>query len=97
MYLREHPVEKDLNNLPQSDIQGYVKRWFWELHNWVNESLGRSEFPYEQLASTYRGKDIRKYLNTLDIPMKRAIRQRSGHLIAYSDFVKQVTIFLSFY
>jgi len=97
VYLREHPVDKALLDLPQSQINDYMKHWFWELHNWVNESLSRPDFPYDQLTAAYKSINIRSVLKELDVPMRRAIRVRSGQLLAYTDFIKQVNILLSIY
>jgi len=98
VYLREHPVDKPvLQDLPYHELKDYTKNWFWELHNWVNQSLQRPPFPYDQLTPSYAMIDIRKNMKDLDTPMKRAIRVRSGQLISYNEFVKQVNILLSVY
>jgi len=96
VYLREHPVDIPVRDLPQSEIREYTKTWFWELHNWVNESVNHPIFPYDQLT-VYKGVNMREALKSLDIPMRRAIRVRSGQLMAYTEFLKQVNILLSLY
>ena len=96
-YLRENPVEKDLKEMAYSDIGPYVKLWFWELHNWVNESYKKPTFPYEALTPTYKGVNIRQRLKDLDIPMNRAIRVRGGQLLAYTEFTKNTLMLLSIY
>lgn len=97
VYLREHPPDKPLKELIHSDLKEYVKRWFWELHNWVNESLQRPLYEYTELTRQYGRLNIRAALALLDVPMRRAIRVRSGQLISYTEFVKQVLILLSIY
>jgi len=97
VYLREHPLEKPLKELGHSELREYIKTWFWELHNWVNESLGHPIYPYADLTPQYSRTNIRTTLKALDIPMMRAIRVRSGQLVAYKEFVKQVMILLSIY
>jgi hypothetical protein len=97
VYLREHPVDHILKDIAQADLGAYVKKWFWELHNWVNESINHPQFPYDQLSPSYRSVNLRATLKQLDIPMRRAIRQRSGQLVAYTEFVKQVNLILSFH
>jgi hypothetical protein len=97
VYLREHPVDKPLKELVHSELKEYIKKWFWELHNWVNESLSRPLYDYDSLTGQYGRLNIRATLASLDVPMKRAIRVRSGQLISYIEFVKQVNILLSIY
>jgi len=97
VYLREHPVERSLEQLSRSELQTYVKTWFWELHNWVNESVQHPQFPYDQLSASYKNVNLRVALKNLDMPMRRAIRVRAGQLFSYNEFVKQVTLLLSIY
>lgn len=97
VYLREHPLEKPLKDLGHSELKDYIKTWFWELHNWVNESLGRPIYTYAGLTLQYGRTNIRATLKELDIPMMRAIRVQTGKLLAYKEFVKQVLILLSIY
>jgi len=97
VYLKEHPIEKELKEMPYEHINGFVKAWFWELHNWVNESYKKPVFPYTSLHSTYRATDIRGQMRAFDDPMKRAIRLRSGQFFGYNDFIKYLKILLSLY
>jgi len=97
VYLREHPIDKPLKDLMYSELKEYIKKWYWELHNWVNESLSRPLYDYNGLAAQYGRINIRATLSSLDVPMRRAIRVRSGQLLSYIEFVKQVNILLSIY
>jgi hypothetical protein len=97
VYLRENPVDKPLKELAHSELKEYIKKWYWELHNWVNESLSRPMYDYALLTGQYGRLNIREALKSLDVPMKRAIRVQSGQLLSYIEFVKQVTILLSIY
>lgn len=97
IYLRENPPEKPLKELSQYQLKEYCKKWFWELHNWVNESLQRPLYAYADLTAQYGRVNIRATLKILDVPMMRAIRVQSGQLMAYKEFVKQVNILLSIY
>jgi len=97
VYLREHPLEKPLKELGHSELKEYIKTWFWELHNWVNESLQHPIYDFAGLTAQYGRTDLRDALKRLDVPMMRAIRVKSGQLFAYKEFVKQVNILLSIY
>jgi hypothetical protein len=96
-YLKEHPVAGPIKDLPKADLRDFIRRWFWELHNWVNESLQHPLYDYASLTPQYGRIAIRATLKTLDIPMMRAIRVQRGQLLAYKEFVKQVNILLSIY
>ena len=97
VYIREHPVETALKELPQAELREYVRKWFWELHNWVNESINHPIFPFENVTPAYRSVNLRATLKALDVPMRRAIRVRSGQLLSYNEFVNQVNLILSMY
>jgi hypothetical protein len=96
-YLREHPVDKVLMELPYDSLRDYVRRWFWELHNWVNESHGKPIYPLESVRAAYKDVAIRQTIRALDIPMKKAIRVRGGQQIAYAEFIKWTTMLCSLY
>lgn len=96
-YLKEHRADIDLKDMPYASIGPYVKRWFWELHNWVNESYGKPLFDYDQLTPAYRSIPIRQVLRTLDTPLTRAIRVRGGGATAYRDFLRITNTLLSYY
>lgn len=96
-YLREHPVDKVLLELPYESLQDYVRTWFWELHNWVNESHGKPIYPLESVSAAYRGTNIRRAMRLLDIPMKKAIRVRGGQQMAYTEFTKWVNMLCAVY
>jgi len=97
VYLKEHPVDKAIMDTPYQDLNRYVKTWFWELHNWVNESLKKPIFAYEDLTETYKGTRIRAAMNGLDVPMTKAIRIRGGQLLGYTEFRKYCKILLALY
>ena len=95
VYLKEHPVDKILLTISYGELKIYVKKWFWELHNWVNESLGRPLFDYADLTPTYNSVNIRKRMRDLDVPLQKAIRLRAGQLFGYTEFMNQMKVFMS--
>jgi hypothetical protein len=97
VYLKEHPVDKAILERPYGDLKAYVKTWFWELHNWVNESLGRPLFPYNDLTPTYKSVNLRAQMKILDAPMRKAIRIRAGQFLGYTEFINQMTMLFSVY
>ena len=97
VYLKEHPVNKAIMDTPYRDLQAYMKKWFWELHNWVNESLSRPLFPYEDLSAAYASVPLRQEMRALDVPIQRAIRLRAGQLLGYKEFTSQSMILFSIF
>lgn len=95
VYLKEHPVDKQVLTIPYGELKTYVKTWFWELHNWVNESLNRPLFPYDQLTPTYKSINLRNEMKVLDPLLQKAIRLRAGQLLGYKEFVNQSIILFS--
>ena len=95
VYLKEHPVDKTILVIPYGELNTYVKTWFWELHNWVNESLGRPLFPFADLTPAYKSVPLRQRMKELDGPINKAIRLRAGQLLGYKEFVNQTTILFS--
>lgn len=96
-YIKLHPVAQDLKRLPQTQLPEYVRTWFWEVHEWVNESLKKPSFPKDQLTSTYGRVDLRKILLQFEAPMMRAIRLSGGQLVKYNDFKRYYLRLLSIY
>jgi hypothetical protein len=71
-YLAQHSVDA-LNTLSPPDMREWLRTWFWEVHNWVNGSLERPEFPFDQLTPKYADLDLRLNLKKLEQPMTTAI------------------------
>ena len=98
VYLKEHPVDKELIEMPYEAIGPFVQGWFWELHNWVNESHEKPVFAYENLTAAYGSVNIRQTIRLFDIPMKRALRVGPGHqLFGYNEFIKYTIMLCSVY
>lgn len=56
-WLKTHPVAP-LATIPYSEVGTFLRTWLWSLHNAVNERTHKAVFPYEQLATTYKGTQI---------------------------------------
>lgn len=76
-YLEHHPIDA-LKTLPLSKLNDWVRTWFWEVHEWVNDTLGKPPFPKSDLTAKYGTVNLRKYFPTLEKPMSLAI-MLSGH------------------
>ena len=74
-FMKKNPVQ--LTSFTQSQINVWVKSWFWNLHNEVNISRGVSIFEYDVLTPTYSNVSLTDLLYRLTPVMKKAI-QLSG-------------------
>ena len=93
-YFKEHSID-ELKTLPLSQLHDWVRDWFWTVHNWVNETLGKPEFSKEELATAYTGINLRAALAELDVPMKRAIVLSGYNQKKFADWRSKVFMLFS--
>ena len=94
IYLQEHPIDV-LKTMPIHEMPGWIRHWFWEVHEWVNMTLSKPSFPEEDLAARYASMSLRPRLRGLDIPMNRAIRVSGNQLKKYGDWKAKYMMLLS--
>lgn len=97
VYLKEHPVDEPLKSLPSSELRAYVRGWYWELHNWVNESNKKPLFLLDDVRPMYKDTPIRTKLQELKVPMMKAIQIRGAQMLGYQEFQNAVSTLLSLY
>jgi len=76
-YLKQHPIDA-LKHMDLRDIHAWIRTWFWEVHEWVNDTLKKPSFPIADLEATYRSVNLRTTMRQFEMPMKKAI-QISGN------------------
>ena len=96
-FLKENPVEPSLKTLPYEQLRPFVRHWFWDLHNVVNESKGVAAFPEADLQATYGSIKIRMPVQQLRSPMMKAIKISGSQLLSYEKFNGAVLSLLSIY
>jgi hypothetical protein len=96
-YLKEHPVAGPIKDLPKADLRDFIRRWFWELHNWVNESKGIPPFELEKVSEVHGSIKIRLALRQLQGPMEKAIKISGKQMMSYQEFNSCVIMLLSLY
>jgi len=96
-YLKENPAEPSLKTLPYEQLKPFVRHWFWDLHNVVNESKGVATFPEADLQATYGSIKIRMPVQQLRSPMMKAIKISGTQLLSYEKFNGAVLSLLSIY
>lgn len=72
-YLAQHPIDA-LKHMDLREMHDWIRTWFWEVHEWVNHTLSKPSFPFDDLPTTYGHVDLRKTLRQFEMPMKKAIR-----------------------
>ena len=95
-YLKANPVIA-LKSLPHSERKDWVRRWFWKLHNSVNSRLGKPEFSYDNLLTSYKSVKFHEWLTRLDAPIRTAIKLTGTQLIKYTEWKRRFTMMLSIF
>ena len=93
-YLKLHPITA-LKTIPHSERKAWITKWFWKLHNFVNESLGKPLFLQDELTERYRGINLHTTLNHLDGPIKIAIKLTGTNLMKYMEWKRRLTMMFS--
>ena len=88
-YVLTHPVKSWLN-LPYVEFGRTVRTWIWAVHNEVNQRLGKSTFPFENLTETYREVKIREIWQRLDPVIQRAILLSGINLFAWRKWTGNI-------
>ena len=96
IYLKEHPVDQ-LKRMPTTQLKPYIRHWFWEVHEWVNMTLGKPGFPEADLEGAYAKVQLRGVLTSLDEPMNRAIRLTGNNIKKYSEWKGKYHTLLGIY
>ena len=102
-YCREHYKEWMTANpfvLPinYSEWNGYIRAWFWTLHEHVNQSLGKPSFPFEDLTTTYKsGATLTYKFMQLEMLELRAIQMGGVSLLKWDAWKKQFRMLRSSY
>ena len=96
MYLKEHPVD-ELKHMNLQNIHDWIRRWFWELHEWVNDTLKKPSFPFENLTPAYGAVNLRITLKQFEMPMKKAIEISGYNNKKFIDWKSKYIRMLSLY
>jgi hypothetical protein len=94
-YLSQHPFEVPLQSY---DLHEYVRRWFYDLHESVNQRLEKPSFPYEDLVKTYAtGSIVKPSCHDLEKVILRAIKMGGISLLAWNAWLKEAKILRGLY
>jgi hypothetical protein len=85
-YLKEHPTTV-ISGYSVSQINTWVKSWYWNLHNNVNLSKSLPIFPYADLDATYGSVDFTDQLYRLTPVIKNAIQMSGVPFLKWTAWV----------
>jgi len=71
-FMQANPVTQ-LTTIPITQINEWVKRWFWNLHNEVNVSRELALYPYDELDQVYSSVSLNDLLYRLTPVINKAI------------------------
>ena len=97
-YCRDHLLEYQKQNpfvLPSDyfEWKTYIPEYFYQLHESVNQRLGKSSFPRDQLSTTYASTSaIKETLVHLDAVVMRGVKMGGMSLFNYRAWVKHLNM-----
>jgi len=94
-YLANHPITA-LKTLPHSERRLWITTWYWELHNFVNASLGKPQFLQSDLTTTYGRVALQDTLLRLEAPLKTAIKLTGANLLKFIEWKRRLIILFNF-
>lgn len=86
-YVSQHPFE-----LPAGyyDVNQYVRTWFYDLHESVNQRIEKPSFLFTELATRYaNGSVVKPACHDLEKVMMRAIKMGGVSLFAWNAWLKE--------
>ena len=95
-YLKENPVDA-LKTMHPEEFREWIRTWFWDIHQWVNEQLEKPSFPKESLSPTYASLALRQRLRHLDAPLRKAITLSGQNAKKFQDWKSRYLMLLSIF
>lgn len=101
-YCRDHFAEYIAANpfvLPtaHSAWNLYIRTWFYNFHEAVNQRLGKPSFPFDQLGATYGNpKTLQANLDLLERIEKRAMKLGGVSILSWQAWLKHLRTLRAF-
>ena len=96
-YTKENPFEAPLKTQSYLDLNNWIRTYLWDLHNWVNQSNGKPEFPFEEISILYNKVNLRETLKDLRRPVELAIQLSGTQIVGFQEFSKHLSMLFSIY
>ena len=93
-YITNNPI-----NIPDkySEIRLYIRMYLYNLHETVNKRLKKSSFSAVDLPMLYRGIDLKKSFDVVNIVVKRSILATAVPILSWNNWASQVRTLMGMY
>lgn len=80
-----------------SDVQDYIRLYLYNLHESVNVRLGKPSFGFADLTIVYRGHNLKKTFDVLNVIVKRSIMATAVPILSWNNWSSQVRTLMGMY
>ena len=87
----------NLDSMPYNETGAWIRKWFWNLHNEINQGNDKPFFEENALAETYKTISITATWKALEPVMKRVILLNGVSLLAWKKWLSYVRILQGMY
>jgi hypothetical protein len=95
-WLADHPPAA-LNSMPYALKGPWIRRYWWALHNEINEGNEKPVMGFEELSGRYKGSDITGAWKRLEPVIKRAITLNGITLMPWKKWLGFVRMLQGMY
>jgi hypothetical protein len=97
-HLNAHITNNPIN-IPDkySDLRVYIRMYLYNLHESVNRRLKKPSFAAVDLPLLYRGMDLKKSFDIVNIVVKRSILATAVPILSWNNWASQVRTLMGMY
>lgn len=95
-WLTDH-LPSALESMPYKDRGNWIRRYWWGLHNEINEGNEKPAMPFEELTEKYKGVGVTEAWKRLEPVIKRAITLNGITLLPWKKWLGFVRMLQGIY
>ena len=95
-WIINHPTN-EIESLPYNQVGNWIRDWFWNLHNEINEGNDKPLFDKSALSVTYKNVNITATWKALEPVMKRAMILNGVTLLSWKSWLGYVRMLQGIY
>ena len=97
-HLNAHILNNPIN-IPDkySDLRNYIRMYLYNLHETVNRRLKKPAFSVVDLPMLYRGIDLKKSFDVVNVVVKRSILATAVPILSWNNWASQVRTLMGMY